>query len=322
MKLLFVLLITIAYSAPSASAQLNKDNLFFSFSEASPSAQSGNAYQFRKLKLYFIKAKPSLSKALKNVGKYTNLETAIKNSKINVKELSSGGSVNTLSFSNISKDTIIINMGDIVKGGKQDRVIENDTLICPGQTMQLPVYCVEHGRWSPSAGSGTSFNAYFGNADNSIRQVIVKDKSQTKVWDQVANVNTINGTMSNNTTGTYTAMTSSAAYTSSLKEYKDAFTKVITADSTIVGIVAVTGDKIIGCDIYGTPFLFRSNLQNLLSSYASNAILEGKDVTIKDEEVRKYVDNLLASEEKQDKELEANGRSLKVNGQKIKITSF
>jgi hypothetical protein len=311
---LLVMLISI-----QSTAQLNRDNLYVPFNEGSQLVKSGYSSLHKKIKLYFIKAKPSLYNEFKNTGNYMTLEDAIKQSKINVQETSSGGTVNTLRFRNSSKDTIIIGMGDVVKGGKQDRVIEKDTLIAPGQTLQVSVYCVESGRWTAGR-DGTSFNTYHSNAANTIRKSIVQEKSQGKVWEKVARVNTANGTATN--TGTYTAVTQSANYNAQVKEYKDAFLKAINGDSTIVGLVAVTGDRIIGCDIYGTPNLFRSNVANLLNSYISEALFDGKDVSITDQAVAKYLNDLLANEAAQDKLIKDNGRSLKVNGKKIKVTSF
>ena len=312
------------------TAQLRADNLSTVFTAPS-SALNSYVSVHKKIKLFYIKAKPSLLEAFKGMGNYITLEEAIKTSRIRVTELGDG-SVNTLRFHNLSKDTIMISMGDIVKGGKQDRVVEKDALLAPGKTIDLSVYCVEHGRWSPREGDGPAllsgnslsaaagFSTYHSTINNFVRQSIVKDKNQEKVWEKVAQINTAAGTETS--TGTYTAVTQSVKYNAEIKEYIAAFKKDIAADPSIVGVLAVTGNKIIGCDIYATPQLFKNNENNILNSYISEAVYEGRDVTISNAVVQKYLDNLLANEQAQDRLLKENGRSLKLNGKKIKITAF
>lgn len=302
-----------------AKAQLQTDNLYVPIDKSATKAKQGFTTEHKNIRLYFIKAKPSLQKEMKGYGNYITLEKAMSQSKIRVQEVSASGTVNTLKFSNTSGDSILISMGDIVKGGKQDRVIEKDTLIAPGQSISMSVYCVEHGRWSPKA-SGTNFSGYHSNINNVVRKSIVKEKSQGKVWDNVAAINSQFGTTTS--TGTYAAVTESGKFNTDLKEYKEALSKAIKKDSTIVGLLAVTGDRIIGCDIYATPKLFKDNVDNMLSSYVSEAIYDGKTVTITETVVQKYLEDLLSDEVSQDRKLQTNGRSLKVNGKKVKLTAF
>lgn len=319
-----LLLVLCAY-VNNAMAQLKADNLYMPISTTSKVAQKGFTNTKQKMKLYYIKAKPELIKKYKNEANYTTLEKALNTNKIAVKEVSVGGTVNTLYFENTSKDTVILGMGDIVKGGKQNRVIEKDTIILPNQKMFVPVYCVEQGRWNSGGSSSrtsaaATFSGYHSQISNTVRKSIAKDKSQQKVWENVAKINSLNSTATS--TGTYTAVTNNAEFTKELKSYIDFFSADIAKDTTIIGLLAVTGNKIIGCDVYLTPQLFKSHVKNTLTSYATEAIQEGKEVSISDEAVYNYLNELLANEEAQDKFIDTNGRSLKVNGTKIKISSF
>ena len=59
------------------------------------------------------------------------------------------GSVNELAVENLSKDVeVFIQSGDIVKGGRQDRLISFSTIV-PARSgkVSVPAFCVEHGRW-------------------------------------------------------------------------------------------------------------------------------------------------------------------------------
>jgi hypothetical protein len=59
------------------------------------------------------------------------------------------GSVNELTVENLGNDEVFVQAGDIVKGGRQDRVLSVDLLLPPhsGQ-VSVAAFCVEHGRWS------------------------------------------------------------------------------------------------------------------------------------------------------------------------------
>src|SRR5438309_860922 len=77
---------------------------------------------------------------------FLTLQEALENNKIVLHET---GTVAQLTIENVSRDTeVFIQSGDIVKGGRQDRVIAYD-LIVPPQSGRVPInsFCVEAGRW-------------------------------------------------------------------------------------------------------------------------------------------------------------------------------
>ena len=59
------------------------------------------------------------------------------------------GSVNELRIENTGDEDVYVQSGDMVKGGRQDRVL-TVSFVLPRKSGEMPVaaYCVEHGRWS------------------------------------------------------------------------------------------------------------------------------------------------------------------------------
>src|SRR2546423_12937766 len=100
-------------------------------------------------------------------------------------ERNSGAQVDTLVLVNNSKHPLILLAGEIVTGGKQDRIIAKDRIVPAGaDPVDLGVFCVEPGRWT---GTTTKFEAMAvpQMAQPSIRFNALAEKSQQKVWDEV-----------------------------------------------------------------------------------------------------------------------------------------
>jgi len=99
------------------------------------------------------------------------------------------GDVNNLSIENLSDDEVYVQSGDIVKGGKQDRVLALD-LIVPPKSGKIPIesFCVEQGRWSGRGSEGfTAFSSSEKSLNSKALKIATKHSaSQGEVWDKVA----------------------------------------------------------------------------------------------------------------------------------------
>jgi hypothetical protein len=87
------------------------------------------------------------------------LQEAISKGRVQVSET---GRVNELEIENKGSEPVFIQAGDIVKGGRQDRVLTVSFLL-PANSGRLPIasFCVEQGRWSAR---GTEDHKQFSSA--------------------------------------------------------------------------------------------------------------------------------------------------------------
>ncbi|MBC8343658.1 MAG: hypothetical protein H8E61_06725 [Bacteroidetes bacterium] len=307
-----ILLIAGLIAVINLHAQYNLENLQPKYLELKTSTDN-------LIKIYPIKANKVFTDVHKDVSKFTNLETAIKQKKIRVTEVSSSGTVNTLFAENISKETIYLMAGEIVKGGKQDRIIGSDVIILPGEKKNISAFCVERGRWN-AQGSGGKFDSYSNGVSQNVRKAAVVKKNQREVWSNVSQINSSNNVKSS--TGAYTDLEKSKEYNYKMQSYLKVFQSAWDNDPSVVGMVAVSGDKVIGCDIFATHDIFVNAYNNLLYSYITEAISNGSTVTITMTEINKYLEDFLKDESKQEDSLNDKGDVFKYGKKKLHISVF
>ncbi len=97
--------------------------------------------------------------------------------------------VNTLVLVNHSKRPLLLLAGEIVAGGKQDRIIAKDRIVpADGDPIDLSVFCIEPGRWTGSTSNfGASANAPSKSimVQPQVREKAMVAQDQQQVWNSV-----------------------------------------------------------------------------------------------------------------------------------------
>jgi hypothetical protein len=349
----FVFLLLWISSQVVAQQEYSKKYLEVDYSEHSAEKQS---YTFKNLRLYPIKAKGEFLKQAQFAGKYTPLkeglekklvviterENAVTNTEndvhpnpvrrnhhhtpqqieqtneVQIQQVGGGATVNTLFIENTSKDTVYIMAGEIVQGGKQDRVIAQDMVLPPHSgKIDLSVFCVEHGRWSYKESS--QFEGYFGVATMNMRKVVDKKQDQQEVWNEVSRSNDQINVKSG--TDAFTERAKSADFVKEMQEYTEFFKNKFQNQHDIIGVVITTGNRVVGCDMFASPDLFKSQFNSLLSSYIGEALTDGKPVEITQVVVEDYMNKLLEDETSQQKVIEEKGKVFQQGKNKLHLST-
>jgi hypothetical protein len=196
-----------------------------------------------------------------------------------------GPQVNQLVLVNNSKRPLILLAGEIVTGGKQDRVIGKDRLVpAESDPIDLGVFCVEPGRWT---GPKMSFNTVDAPmAAPAVRAKAMADKDQEKVWSEVRSAQAGMAAKLPAPAAAEVGGTTSYAKVMQNEEVKERVDAVAAPiqhdyqslikqlrDRHAVGVVVAVNGEIIWADIFASTSLLEKYWPKLVRSYAAEAFV-------------------------------------------------
>jgi hypothetical protein len=307
-----LLLLGLSFWSPSpARAQLTYATL---------TVQYDSAWQYKNLKIIPIRRKAGGGEKQSPQQDIVSLSQALRQGLVTVTErgTASVDNVHWLRVNNHSDKSVYVASGEIIAGGRQDRMITRDTILAPTQKDQyIPTMCVEEGRWSDKE---KKF-AYGNFANTHLRKVLDSTKNQVLIWREVDR-QLEEGNFKNNTTA-YLARNQDKKYIQVNDEYFTFFLQHFkNTDSTIVGFVCVSGNKVIGSDIFADSRIFYSQLEPLLRGYIDESIIFGAPVALPDPPVKRYMDKLLKDEASQEDFCRRNGKIFRQNGRVFHVNTF
>ncbi len=212
----------------------------------------------------------------------------------------SGPQVNQLVLVNRGKKPLLLLAGEVVSGGKQDRIIGKDRIIPVGaKPLPLDVFCVEHSRWT---GGGDTFSAGKTMVHPTVRAEAAVSQDQSKVWAAVRGDTAAaraRSDMSSNLavaapqissqqlshvmasaapTEGYRSIYQSAAVGPSVEnfalEVERRFNRATSGlkGEHVVGVIVAFGGEVAWSDIFASSQLFDAYWSKLLRSYAVEAL--------------------------------------------------
>jgi len=202
------------------------------------------------------------------------------------------GNVNELAFENLGDEPVFLQSGDIVKGGRQDRVLTVSVVVPPKSgRMPIAAYCVEQHRWSAR---GQENAARFESSEKAMPSKSAKlamaaaprpgqrmGGNQAAVWDSVAETQ---GKLSANLGAPVAAAASASSLQLSLeneklKGVKAAYIEALSGPDKdggdVIGFAFAVGSRINSADVYPSHGLFAKMWGKLIDAAATEAISEG-----------------------------------------------
>ena len=208
--------------------------------------------------IFFLQSKTKLE------NNFLTLEESISKSLVDIKEVNSKGTIRYLKVSNKSNQKLLILGSEQIVGNalKQNRVVNNTTLVPEQTTILLSVSCCEKNRWSPAVANNicTSESLYFtkGRINNSVDIFDNNKTDQFKIWDDIAekldefNTKSFTGTLED----TYNKN----------KLYFDEITNYFKINENYVGVVAAIGNRLVNVEIFSSNKLLKMYFPKIIKS--------------------------------------------------------
>ncbi len=214
--------------------------------------------------------------------------------------------VNRLVLVNNSDRPLLLLAGEVVTGGKQDRVIGADRLV-PAKSgpIDLSVFCVEPGRWVAQSDHFGTMSSLM--AQPSVRVPAMAERNQQSVWASVADSRAVMMAAAPSPSGHRTPNTTSYAKTMQAPEVQDKL-KSLTADYDGIlrdlrkagakGVVVAINGKITWADLFASSDLLEKYWQKLIRSYAAESLTgTNKGVQADEKMAQQFLDQLNGNRE-------------------------
>ena len=224
---------------------------------------------------------------------YRTLDQALASEVTAISEVSEGGSVPRLLVVNRSEGSVFLMAGEQLIGAKQNRVVNTSFMLAAGTEYEMPVTCVEQGRWSYRSrgfrSSGTS-------AHHALRVMMAKevhssyrrsgraDADQGAVWREVARKLDHFGHLS--ASGALHDSYESAE--PRLKRFHDD----LTPGESWSGALFCFGDRIVGLDLFDKPSTLRLLWPKLVRAYAFDSIEDERRGTVERSAAEEWLNGL------------------------------
>lgn len=170
-----------------------------------------------------------------------------------------------LSVDNRGKSFVLLLAGEILVGGKQNRVLREDILLPPlSGPRALGVYCVEQGRWNEGRRDFESKSTF---AHPGLRREVYDKVEQARVWTEVAR--SASAAAAPSPTGSYQQVYEQPAVRQQLDEAERGLD--VRAASGSLGAAVFVGSGLSGVDVFREASLFAREWRKLLRAYAVEA---------------------------------------------------
>lgn len=228
--------------------------------------------------------------------------------------------VNQLVLVNNSKRPLLLLAGEIVTGGKQDRVIGKDRIVpAESDPVDLSVFCVEPGRWTAANGK-YEFGAASGGAlfaAPAVRSKAMAAKNQQQVWDEVRkSQRAMAETLSRSGADAQVNSTTSYARVMGNKDVQKEVDSVAAPmqrnyesvirqlrEKNAVGVVVAVNGEVVWADLFASTQLLQKYWPKLVRSYATEAVVtRAKAGEASTRQAQKFLDDLQGRHETADTE--------------------
>jgi hypothetical protein len=167
---------------------------------------------------------------------------------------------------NRGKTHVLLLAGEILIGGKQNRVLREDILLPPlSGPRPIGVFCVEQGRWNEGRKDFESKGSF---AQPALRSKLMERPDQGRVWDSVAK-SARAAEVRASPTGSYQAIYEDGKIQAHLSEVERGLTSRAPAPAHGAAVFAAT--SLLGLDLFHAPSLFGREWPKLLRAHAVEA---------------------------------------------------